>query len=204
MNPKVKIFAGPNNYDFQNVYFQEANEYIVGVDSGLQYLIDHNLHIDLAVGDFDSIDSEYLPKIMSESDKVLQLPKKKNMTDLAYALDEIHQQVSYGEIEVYGGIGKRVDHFLANVNLMKKYWISFRDDSHYLFLLEKGTHEIKHSFQYISFFAIEDCYELSLSGFKYSLDHYFLNTSDSICVSNEGNGIVSFSKGRLLVVCANE
>jgi hypothetical protein len=29
---KVKIFAGPNTYQFDQLYFEEANEIIVGVD----------------------------------------------------------------------------------------------------------------------------------------------------------------------------
>jgi thiamine pyrophosphokinase len=132
---KVKIFTGPNNYDIKNVYSKEDREYIVGVDSGLKYLIDQGIHIDLAVGDFDSIPETYIPLIKSTSEMVLSLPKAKKMTDLAFALDYVYTHLRFEQVEVYGGIGKRTDHFLANVNLMKKYNISFRDDANFIFVL---------------------------------------------------------------------
>ena len=57
MYKKIKVFCGPNTYDFKKLYFEEINEYLVGVDSGLEYLLNIDKQIDLAVGDFDSINS---------------------------------------------------------------------------------------------------------------------------------------------------
>jgi len=204
MNKKIKIFSGPNNYDLKNVYKEEDDEFIIGVDSGLTYLVDNQIHINLAIGDFDSIPKSYISLLENLADKVIQLPVDKNMTDLAFAIEYIYNNYAYDEVEIYGGIGNRIDHFLANVNLLKRFQISFRDNSHYIYVLKKGKHQISNPYQHISFFAMEDCYELSLRGFRFPLDNYFLTTSDSICVSNEGSGIVEFSKGRLLVVCSND
>lgn len=204
MSKKIKIFTGPNNYQVSNVYFEEANEFIVGVDSGCEYILDESMSLDLAIGDFDSIHQDYLDKLKIKAKQIISLPSKKAMTDLAYALDYIYNNLTYDEVEVYGGIGGRVDHLLANLNLLKRFQISFKDDKHHIFVLRKGKHQISNYHKYISFFAIEDVYDLNLRGFLYDLDQYMLSTSDSICVSNEGSGFVEFSKGRLLVVCSNE
>lgn len=177
---------------------------IVGVDSGLEYLIDAGIKVDLAIGDFDSIGQAYLDRISECANQVIHLPSVKNMTDLAYAIDYLYNNYTYQSIEIYGGIGGRIDHLFANVNLLKRYLVSFRDDHHMVYVLRKGIHPIENYYKYISFFAIEDCYELNIKGFSYELDDYFLSTSDSICVSNQGSGIVEFSKGRLMVVCSNE
>ena len=143
MSKKIKIFSGPNNYDFKSLYFEESNEYLIGVDSGLEYLLDLNKKIDLAVGDFDSINQNLIEKIKLKCKKIINLDINKNMTDLAFALDYVYNNMDYDSIEVYGGIGGRIDHFLANLNLISKYNFSMRDNSHYIYLLSKGKKEIK-------------------------------------------------------------
>ena len=200
MSSKIKVFCGPNNYKLDNLYFEEANEILVGVDSGLEYLVDHHMKIDFAIGDFDSIKPEYLDKIQALSKELVRLDKEKNMTDLAYAIDYLYNHLDYESIEVYGGIGGRVDHLLANINLLKRYDLKFVDNHNKIFTLKKGVYHINNTHHYISFYAIEDVYNFSIKGFKYELENYYLNSSDSICVSNEGSGEIAFSKGRLLVI----
>lgn len=204
MFDKIKIVIGPNDYHFHRLYFEEVNEFIIGVDSGLEYLLDFHKDIDLAVGDFDSINPDTYHKIKSKCKKIIHLEKRKNKTDLAYALEYVYENYDYKQIEVYGGISGRIDHFIANLNLMKKYRFSLKDDYHYMFILNKGRHHIDNFKKYISFFAIEDVYDLQLKGFKYSLDNYYLSTSDSLSVSNEGSGDLSFSKGKLLVIMSED
>ncbi len=204
MYNKIKIFCGPNDYDFSRLYFEESNEFLVGVDSGLEYLQSINKVIDLAVGDFDSIDPKKYEKIKENCHHIIKLSPDKNMTDLAFTLDYIYNNMDYQSIEVYGGLTRRIDHLLANINLIKKYNFTIKDDNHTIFLLKKGKHKIENYKKYISFFAIEDVYNLNVRGFKFDLDNYYLNTNDSLCVSNEGSGEVEFSKGKLLVICSNE
>ncbi|MFA7075349.1 MAG: thiamine diphosphokinase [Candidatus Izemoplasmatales bacterium] len=143
MYKKVKIFCGPNTYNFKSLYFEEANEFLVGVDSGLEYLLTIGKNVDLAIGDFDSINPEIFSQMKNKCKKIINLDKDKNMTDLAFALDYIYNNMGYDEVEIYGGISGRVDHFLANLNLIAKYDFSIRDDRHYIYLLKKGKHEVK-------------------------------------------------------------
>ena len=204
MYDKIKIITGPNNYHFKRLYFEEVNEFIIGVDSGLEYLVDFHKDIDLAVGDFDSIDPNIYESIKGKCKHIIELEKRKSKTDLAYALDYIYNNYDYKQIEIYGGISGRVDHLIANLNLMKKYRFSLKDDHHFMYILDKGRHHIDNFKKYISFFAIEDIYGLQLKGFKYSLDNYYLSTSDSLSVSNEGSGDVSFTKGKILVIMSED
>ena len=204
MFEKIKIFCGPNNYDFDHFYFEESNEFIVGVDSGLEYLATLNKKIDLAIGDFDSIDKKKFDLIKEKCNQIMKRDKDKNLTDLAFTLDYIYNNMDYNEIEVYGGISGRMDHFLANINLIKKYNFTMKDNHHYIFMLSKGKHKINNYKKYISFFAIEDCYNLSIKGFKFTVNNYYLNTNDSLCVSNEGSGEIEFSKGKLLVISSDD
>jgi thiamine pyrophosphokinase len=79
-----------------------------------------------------------------------------------------------------------------------------KDDNHYIYMLSKGKHQINNFKKYVSFFAIEDVYELTLREFKFNLDSYYLGVNDSLCVSNEGSGMVDFTKGKLLVIISDD
>lgn len=204
MPEKIKVFCGPGDDALKNVYFEEPEEFIVGVDSGLDFLIEHHIRIDLAVGDFDSVNPRLIPEILDRAGEVIRLKPEKNMTDLAFAIDHLYNTMEYKSITVYGGIGGRVDHFLANLNLLKKYDLCFRDSRTVMYALRKGRHRIENFHRYVSFFAIEDVYDLMLKGFDYELDHYFLRTDDSLCVSNGGSGDIEFSKGRILVIMTED
>lgn len=204
MSKKIKIFCGPNTYNFHSLYFEESNEFLIGIDSGLEYLLQLSKRIDLAVGDFDSIDKSKLDNLKDKVNEIIKLDKDKNMTDLAYALDYIYNNMDYDNIEVYGGISGRIDHFLANLNLIMKYNFSMKDDHHYIYTFKKGKYRIDNFKKYVSFFAIEDVYGLTLSGFKFNLNSYYLSTNDSLCVSNEGSGDIEFTKGKLLVIISDD
>jgi thiamine pyrophosphokinase len=204
MPEKVKVFCGPNDGSLRPLYFEEAGDYLVGVDSGLDFLVENHLPIDLAIGDFDSVKPKNLEWALQTARTVVRLDPAKNVTDLAFAIDYLYNSMEYRSITVYGGISGRVDHFLANLNLLKKYDLSFRDGHTVMFALRKGRHRIENFHRYISFFAIEDVFDLTLEGFDYELDHYYLGTDDSLCVSNGGSGEIAFSKGRILVIMTDD
>lgn len=69
------------------------------------------IHIDENIGDFDSLCEVPFPP------PVEIYPQEKDFTDFEIA---IKRMISFGinEIEIYGGGGKREDHFLSNLHLM--------------------------------------------------------------------------------------
>jgi len=204
MGLRIKVFAGPKDYDIASLYRPDDGELLVGVDSGLDLMLAAGLRIDLAVGDFDSIAPENVGRVRSEAGVCLELPPDKDVTDLAYCLEYLYNHCVYESITVFGGLGGRVDHLVANLNLMKKYDLTFVDDVRRAYVLKKGVHAIANVRKYISFFAVEDVYGLTIRGFKYELSNHYLGTSDSLCVSNAGSGEVAFTKGRLLVIETDE
>ena len=69
------------------------------------------LHIDETLGDFDSLD--YLPDPPPKE----IYPSEKDMTDGEIALNRAIEEGAK-EIEIYGGGGKREDHFLGNLHML--------------------------------------------------------------------------------------
>lgn len=199
----VKIFTGPLNYDIKTLYNKDEYEYIIGVDQGCKQLLDANIKIDLALGDFDSSAKQDIQKIVDKSKKTIVHNKIKDYTDTFNAVKEA-LLLDHDEVIIYGGIGNRFDHTFANVNLLKLGNIKIVNDESMLYMLDPGEYKIDNTYNYISFFAIEDVSGLSLSGFKYPLDDILLNVDNPLCISNEGSGVVRFNTGLLLVVQTND
>ncbi len=199
----IKIFSGPLNYDVKTLYTKDDNEFIIGVDQGCEVLIDNNITIDLALGDFDSLNEELLHQINQKAEEVRTFNKVKNSTDTYMAIKEA-LKMDYDEIVIYGGLGNRVDHSIANIMLLKLGIIVIVNNTTKMFMLNPGTYSIENEYKYISFFANEDVTNLSLEGFKYELQNITLLEEDPLCISNEGSGTITFDEGVLLVIQTNE
>ena len=89
----------------------------IGVDSGVGHALALGLHVDLAVGDFDSLDRDVLAEAERTGTTVERHPAAKDATDLELGLDAA---VRHGgrRVVVLGGHGGRLDHLLANALLL--------------------------------------------------------------------------------------
>lgn len=199
----IKIFTGPLNYDIKTIYKEDRGEFIIGVDMACSYLMENNVPIDLAIGDFDSIKGGSMKEVIDYSDKAIIFPTVKDYTDTYLAVKEA-LKMKHTEIIIYGGVGKRFDHSIANVSLLKLGTIAICNDHVTMYMLHPGSYEIESKKKFISFFAMEDVKQLDLLGFKYQQRKYDLNVDDPLCISNEGSGTVSFEDGVLLVIEQDE
>lgn len=181
-------------YDFKN-------KYVIGVDNGAYIAYKEGIHLDLAVGDFDSISiDEY--ELICKYTKTIKLNPIKDETDTLYALKLCDD---YDIITILGGIqGKRIEHFIANILLMKKdKRIRIIDNNSMMFIIDSDYQIKKNKYKYLSLFSVKDTYGLSLKGFKYNLNKYNLLIDDPLCISNEiieNNAYISFEKGLLLII----
>lgn len=199
----VKIFVSPANQRLIDLYFEEPNEVLIGVEQGAYMLAKNRIAMDRAVGDFDSVSEAQKIVIAKYAEAVAVHPVEKDKTDTELALD---MALSYqpDKIIIYGGIGTRFDHSYANMMLLKKGNIIQVNESHKMYVLHPGIYDIENDYEYISFFALEDIHNLKLKDFYYPLEKDLLNPFDPLCISNQGSGTVSFDKGFLLVVHAND
>ena len=183
-----------SDYDF-------TNKLVVGIDKGAFIAYQNNIKLDYAVGDFDSISAEEL-KLLEDYTNCVKLNPIKDVTDTEYALEMFKD---YDKLILLGGIvGKRIDHFFAILKLFYKYSnLVIIDDNTHISLCDMNEDFVKDEYTYYSFFALEDVYGLTLNGFKYPLNNYFLSHTSSLGVSNEiinNFSSLSFSKGKLLLI----
>ncbi len=189
------------------------SSFIIGVDRGALTLVKQGIRPHLAIGDFDSVTESEFELIKESALEMFELPAEKNETDTEVALNvAIAKQAT--EVFIYGALGGRIDHSLANIRLLLQFAkkgmsITLVNQKNALTVLSPGQHEIKHpGLPYISFFALESTVEnLTLKHLKYPLQNYTLAQDDIRCISNETIEPlfnVSFSNGYLLMIYSRD
>lgn len=184
-----------------------TGEYIIlAADSGADVLNKYDIEPDYLLGDFDSINEEVLEKF-TKGVKTTKLPREKDFTDTHIAvLNAINMGVD--EIVLLGCTGKRIDHFMANLCLLKlimeqglKGYIV--DEMNEIYIIDKPTIINGKKGQVFSLFSYcENTIGLTINGAKYPLNNYELKQGDNLTVSNEflkAQVEVSFERGCLLV-----
>jgi len=90
---------------------------VVAADGGVDRALALGLHVDLAIGDFDSVTSAGLAAAEVAGARVERHPAAKDATDLELALDAA-LALDPGRILVVGSSGGRLDHLLGSVLLL--------------------------------------------------------------------------------------
>jgi thiamine pyrophosphokinase len=94
-----------------------AGAMVIAADGGVDRALALGLHVDLAIGDFDSISAAGIAAAEAAGARVERYPTAKDATDLELALDAA---VALGpaRIVVVGSGGGRLDHLLGSVLLL--------------------------------------------------------------------------------------
>lgn len=103
-----------NAEDFLACHAAGAFDCVVAVDGGFAHLEAAGVVPDMAVGDFDSLG--YVPRCK----RVARFPANKDKSDMELAIEKA---LRYGHdtLAVYGGIGGRLDHTIANLQLLARF-----------------------------------------------------------------------------------
>lgn len=182
----------------------------IGVDRGALTLIEHEVTVSYAIGDFDSMDSKQRKIVKDRSIYYQAYPVEKNETDLEIALQKA-LDLTPQKIYMFGVTGGRLDHALINMQLLHTVIDQnirgiIVDRWNQLELTKPGTHSVSHSkkYPYISFVPfMKRVKNLSLSNFYYPLEGYDLSLGSTRCISNKlinKNGTFSYDEGMLLLI----
>jgi thiamine pyrophosphokinase len=188
----------------------------VGVDRGVFHLINRNIIPVKAFGDFDSVSEEELSIIEHQVSGIKKYKPEKDETDMELALNWALDQKPEA-IHLFGATGGRLDHLLANVQLLlnplkanNPVNVYIIDEKNYVFLKEAGHYSLEKmpSKKYISFVPLTlEVTDLTLEGFKYPLKNRHIYLGSTLSISNElisDYGTFSFSKGILIVIRSND
>ena len=116
---RVTTYALVGASDFNGARFAVRDaagvfDAVIAVDGGFASLAVLGRVPDLAMGDFDSLG--YVP----EGVEALAFPAEKDASDMELALEEAFSRGA-DAVEVYGALGGRLDHTLANLQLLAAF-----------------------------------------------------------------------------------
>lgn len=179
---------------------------VIAADRGYIHCKDAGIEPDFCLGDFDSLlPGEAVP------DTAIRYPAEKDDTDTALAI-KLALSLGLDEIALLGGIGGRLDHTLANLQLMRfaaccDASLSIITSSDRAHLLTSGVHQLPASAESrrFSLFAFTPAVTgLYIRGAKYSLEDACLTDSFPLGISNEtlpGEPVnICLTEGRLLLI----
>ncbi|MCQ2449253.1 MAG: thiamine diphosphokinase [Clostridia bacterium] len=180
----------------------QLGDTVIAADKGIETVQKFGLVPNEIIGDFDSLG--YVP----QSERVTKLPVRKDDTDVGYALRYAIENGAK-QIYVYGSLGGKIDHTLANLQLCAA---AAKQGVRVLLISEKqcvtaicdGTLSFPAASGRISVFCHgEKASGVTLKGLSYELDNAELSGDFPLGVSNEFVGApsaVTVENGTLLVV----
>ena len=176
--------------------------YVIAVDQGLFDAYKQAIDVDLAIGDFDSLND----KSLLDTVQSIRLDSKKDYTDTESAI--LHaQKLNPKHIYMLGGLGGlRVEHSYANILLTLAYDnLTIITDQTTIGAYPVGTYTIQYD-GYINIFSASKAV-ISLEGFKYDVKNYKLNYLTRLGISNElkqKTGVLSVKVGKVIVMYTNK
>lgn len=206
MNNSICYIVGAGeNYGLD--FTPTSNDFVIAADAGIRYLEQCGITADLVIGDFDSL------KHAPTHPNMKILNAEKDDTDMLSAVRE-GIEAGYTNFHIYCGTGGRIDHTIANLQLLAH--LSQNNMQGFLYgkdsLITAITNR-KLSFDpipsgYISVFSYTEKSEgVYLHGLKYKLENAVLTNTFPLGVSNEFIGkesSVSVAAGTLLIVFPQE
>lgn len=187
----------------------KANDLIIGADRGALFLIHNGLQPHLSLGDFDSVTDMEKEKIKQSSRHYLECDAMmKDLTDTEMAFEWAIQQ-NPREIIMYGALGTRFDHSLANVHLLwtglqKGIACKIIDAYNEITLVDRKSKITKGRFSHVSLLPLSmEVRGITLEGFQYPLIKANLTIGQSLGVSNvlvQEEGHIYVEQGQLLVI----
>lgn len=186
-------------------------DFLICADGGANHAFLCGRLPDLLVGDLDSVSEDVLRWCEESGCEIVGFPREKDQTDLELALGLAEKRaVQAGEREIllYGGTGRRPDHFLANLALLlayarKGYRVRMADPVQELWVL-KGRERIRGSAgQTLSLLPMSEQAVVTTEGLYYPLNREVLYQDSPRGVSNvflREEVVVQVWEGWVLVV----
>ncbi|ANS74624.1 thiamine pyrophosphokinase [Paenibacillus yonginensis] len=205
---RVLIFAGGDIIPDFKEHIQEG-DYIIGADYGAYFLIEHGIIPDTAIGDFDSITPQHLEELKKICPEVIAVDAiDKDLTDAELAFDiALNRQPD--QIIMFGVLGSRLDHSMANIQMMLRALqhqiaSSIWDTTNYITLTGSTAVVEKRNFDYVSLLPLTpEVTGITLEGFLYKLENASLRMGQSLGISNklvQNEGTIQIESGLLLII----
>jgi len=212
MNKRAVLISGgilDEQFVLEQINLDE--DYIIGIDSGVEFLYRQGITPDYIVGDFDSLASEIVAYYKEHTHiPVQKLNIEKDASDTEEGV-RLAISLRFQEILILGATGSRMDHVWANVQALtiaKRASVSasIMDAHNKIYLIDGKTRIRKHE-AFGTFFSVfplgGSVEQFSIEGAKYPLYNHNLCPYNSLCVSNQIEDrevVITFPQGLVIVM----
>jgi len=216
MNNKILIITGGKIEDefLSDLVSNENYTMIIAADHGLYAADRLNIKLDYILGDFDSVSPVLLDKFRKLKVPIQTFPIEKDKTDTQIAI-ELALLNHATSIDIIGATGSRMDHVLANIHLLMlpmqlNIQAALIDRNNKIYLKDKSFAIMKEEQfgDYVSLLPFGDTVTgLTLTGFKYPLNHITYMAGNSLGISNiikEEKAVIELTGGTLVVIEAKD
>ena len=151
---------------------RKPQDFVIAVDGGLRYLMECGIEPDFLMGDFDSLGEDF--------------------ADIVAKYRGMGIQRGYKEFLMYGAMGGRLDHTIANIQTM--VWILrnggrafILDGDTRVTVIGPGVFKIPEDFEgTVSLFALDRCLkDVTIRGMKYEIKNAAVPNDYPVGCSNE-------------------
>jgi len=179
----------------------DKQNFIIACDGGYNNCKKLNIKPDLILGDFDSL-QEF------ELKNSIKFPKEKDKSDFELAIDYGFEK-GFKDFEIWGAIGKRLDHTLFNISLLlriKKVGGNaiIYHPPYIVFIIDKEYNFGVRNSGFVSLYPLtSEIKGLTIKGMKYELNEKDIYLGSTETLSNEFIGkesFVNFKEGIILVI----
>lgn len=175
---------------------------VCAIDGGYNFFKQQKIQPDLITGDFDSITQ------IPEDVEVISTPDQ-NFTDFHKSLEILHAR-NMRTIDVFGGSGNEVDHFLGNLSTALKWKeklkLTFFDDYGHFFFIDKSFVGSDLMHRTISLVPFPTAHGISTQGLQYPLKKEALTFGKRIGTRNKAvqdTIEISYQRGALFIYISN-
>jgi len=181
---------------------------VICADGGARHLDAAGIVPVLIIGDMDSLDAAGQTDYEAKGCRIIRHPQRKDETDTELALHEAFR-MEPAEVWIWGALGHRVDHVLANIFLLvqgkqKGIEVKLIDEWCEVFLIDRRTVLEGEAGQTVSLLPfVGPVSGVTLTGFEYPLKNAVMEIGRPCGVSNRllaKQGIVEMDSGCLLAV----
>lgn len=205
MTQEWLILADGEPLSEKKLLFLAQNKQVLVLDGAYDIALQAGLNINVLLGDFDTISSHSLSKARLTT-QVIHTPDQ-NKTDLAKGIEYIDQHEAGAAISIAAATGRRLQHTVHNLRLLKRYYkktrpitlysenevISYYEDAE---IILNG--QAQDSIGLLGFPKAT----ITTSGLKYDVTDYTMDfeNKDSICNELASEKAVIKIQGGVLVI----
>lgn len=182
---------------------KQNGDLIIAADAGYKHLKKAGIKPDVIIGDFDSLGD------IPQGERIVKLNPVKDITDMDAAVN-IGIEEGYDEFHLYGACGGRIDHTIANIQLVaslaqKKIKAFIHDCDTVITAVCCDSMRFDDSYKgYVSVFShTDECTGVYIEGLKYPLENAVLKNTFPLGVSNEFTGVkskITIGQGTAIVI----